>query len=198
MDEFNNEVFLRGTLAGAPVFSHRGKTEEFFTFPLEIMRLSGTSDKINIIAGKALMDTVEITDGDFVEISGELRSYNNKSGKGSRLVITVFAKSIAITQGDYANSVTIKGILCKQPNLRKTPMGRQICDMMVAVNRKYGRSDYLPCIAWGQTAAETSEMNVGDNITITGRIQSRNYIKNEDGVATEKTAFELSAVTVTK
>lgn len=196
MEDFCNSVVLRGSIAGIPEFSHNGRTEEFFTFPLEITRLSGAVDTINIIAEKQLLQATEIDDGDCVEIIGELRSYNNKSGSGSRLVITVLAKSINISRGEDMNSVTLCGVLCKKPNLRRTPMGRQICDMMIAVNRKYGRSDYLPCIAWGQTAQNTAELDVGDRIKIEGRIQSRKYIKNDNGTPVERTAFEVSAVSV--
>ena len=196
MEDFCNSVVLRGALSGRPEFSHNGRTEEFFTFPLEITRLSGAVDTINIIAEKQLLQMTEIDDGDCVEIIGELRSYNNKSGSGSRLVITVLAKSIQITDGEDMNSVTLCGVLCKKPNLRRTPMGRQICDMMIAVNRKYGRSDYLPCIAWGQTAQNTAELNVGDRVKVEGRIQSRKYIKNDNGIPVERTAFEVSAVSV--
>lgn len=196
MEDFCNYVVLKGSLAGKPVFSHNGRTEEFFTFPIEIARLSGTVDTINIIAEKTLLETVEIDDGDCVEVIGELRSYNNKSGEGSRLVITVLARHISVSSGENVNSVTLKGVLCKKPNLRRTPMGRQICDMMLAVNRKYGRSDYLPCIAWGQTAQSVSGLDVGDGVKIAGRIQSRKYIKNDNGVSVERTAFEVSAVSV--
>ena len=196
MEEFCNAVKLRGTLAGRPVFSHNSKSEEFYTFPLEIVRLSGNADIINIIADKKLLDETEIDDGDFVGISGELRSYNNKSGKGSKLVISVLARQITVTNGQDENSVVLHGTLCKVPNLRRTPMGRQICDMMLAVNRKYGKSDYLPCIAWGQTAIDAAELSVGDRIVVTGRIQSRKYIKNENGEAKERTAYEVSAVNI--
>lgn len=196
MEDFCNSVTLRGALAGKPVFSHSGRSEEFFTFPLEITRLSGAVDTINIIAEKQLLESAEVKDGDSVEITGELRSYNNKSGEGSRLVITVLAKQILITMGENVNSVTLCGVLCKKPNLRRTPMGRQICDMMMAVNRRYGRSDYLPCISWGQTAQDAAELDVGDKIQVEGRIQSRKYIKNENGIPVERIAFEVSAVSI--
>lgn len=196
MDDFCNTVELRGALAGKPIFSHNSKETEFYTFPLEIVRLSGNADVINIIADKKLLEASEIEDGDFVEIGGELRSYNNKSGNGSKLVITVLAKRIAVTDGEDENSVVLVGTLCKEPNFRRTPMGRQICDIMLAVNRKYGKSDYLPCIVWGQTALEISKKSVGDRIRVEGRIQSRKYIKNENGESHERTAYEVSAVKI--
>ena len=198
MEDFCNAVNLRGTLAGRPVFSHNSKNEEFYTFPLEIVRLSGNADIINIIADKKLLEATEIEDGDFVEIAGELRSYNNKSGEGRKLIISVLAKKIAITDGEDENYIVLQGALCKTPTLRRTPMGRQICDMMLAVNRRYGKSDYLPCIAWGNTAADASELSVGDRVRIEGRIQSRKYIKNENGESFERTAYEVSAVSLEK
>ena len=198
MEEFCNAVKLRGTLAGRPVFSHNSKNVEFYTFPLEIVRLSGNTDIINIIADKKLLELTEVGDGDFIEVEGELRSYNNRSGMGRKLVISVLAKRLEITNGEDENSVTLQGVLCKEPVLRKTPMGRQICDMMLAVNRKYGKSDYLPCIAWGQTAFDSSMLGVGDKVRINGRIQSRKYIKNENGESSERTAYEVSAVDMEK
>ena len=196
MEDFCNAVNLCGTLAGRPVFSHNSKNEEFYTFPLEIVRLSGNADIINIIADKRLLEASEISDGDFVEVSGEIRSYNNKSGEGRKLIISVLAKRISVTHGEDENSVILQGALCKPPVLRRTPMGRQICDMMLAVNRRYGKSDYIPCIAWGQIAVAASELNVGDRIRLEGRLQSRKYIKTENGISTERIAYEVSAVNV--
>ncbi|MBQ9857742.1 MAG: single-stranded DNA-binding protein [Oscillospiraceae bacterium] len=198
MEDFCNAVNLCGTLAGRPVYSHNSKNEEFYTFPLEIVRLSGNADIINIIADKRLLDSVEIGDGDFVEVSGEVRSYNNKSGEGRKLIISVLAKRLAITDGEDENSAVLHGALCKQPTLRRTPMGRQICDIMLAVNRRYGKSDYIPCIAWGQTAEEVSELSVGDRIRLEGRLQSRKYIKTENGESQERTAYEVSAINIEK
>ena len=198
MEDFCNTVNLRGTLAGRPVFSHSSKNEEFYTFPLEIVRLSGNTDTVNIIIDKRLLESAEIWDGDFIEVVGEIRSYNNKSGQGRKLIISVLAKRISVTIGEDENCVVLQGALCKLPTLRKTPMGRQICDMMLAVNRRYGKSDYIPCIAWGQTAQDASELEVGDKIRIEGRLQSRKYIKNENGETHERTAYEVSAVSIEK
>lgn len=138
------------------------------------------------------MEKLEIRERSKLHVIGELRSFNNKSGQGSKLVITVFARELSFQEGDDINSVSLTGAVCKDPNLRTTPMGREICDILLAVNRKYGRSDYLPCIAWGITAKEASSWHVGDRISVNGRIQSRNYIKNIDGQSLEKTAFEVS------
>ena len=196
MDPCSNFVELRGALAGRPRFSHSGKNENYYTFPMDICRLSGAVDTINVIARQELLSSCPADGAEGVGVRGELRSFNNRSGEGSRLVITVFAKEIFPTDGENVNTVSFCGTLCKPPNLRRTPMGRLICDMMLAVNRRYGRSDYLPCIAWGQLAEETSALGVGDTICVDGRIQSRRYIKIEDGVPEERTAFEVSAVSI--
>ena len=198
MDELRiiNRVELRGTVAEKPVFSHENRGEHFLTFPLEIQRLSGAVDRINIVAREELLEELEVAAATKLHVLGELRSFNNKSGEGSRLVITVFARELCFDDGEDINAVQLTGAICKPPNLRTTPMGREICDLMLAVNRRYGRSDYLPCIAWGLRAKEASEWPVGRNIRLGGRIQSRNYIKNLDGVPVEKTAFEVSIIDV--
>jgi hypothetical protein len=148
----NNMVELIGTLGSVPRYSHTGRDREYYVFQLDIQRLSGTVDSINITADINMLSGLEITDDEYIRVRGELRSFNNKSGKGSKLVISVFAREISFTGEEDKNSVILIGTLCKPPNLRRTPMGREICDLMLAVNRKYGRSDYLPCIAWGRNA----------------------------------------------
>jgi primosomal replication protein N len=192
----NNVVRLCGSIADKPRFSHIGGADNYFSFPLDIERLSGFVDTVNIIVRQDMLEHLEIEDSRHLAVLGEMRSYNNKRGEGSRLVISVFAKELSFTDEDDMNAVCITGALCKKPNLRKTPMGRQICDIMLAVNRRYGRSDYLPCIAWGRLAESTAELKVGDIITLEGRIQSRKYIKTENGIATERTAYEVSIVTL--
>lgn len=127
-----------------------------------------------------------------IQVTGELRSFNNKRGEGARLVITVFAKELGFTDGEDMNVIELAGTLCKPPNLRVTPMGRDICDLMLAVNRRCGRSDYLPCICWGRRAREYSQLQVGDRLSLTGRIQSRPYIKLIEGEPVEKVAYEVS------
>ena len=198
MDEniSRNYAQLCGTVSAAPVFSHESRGESFFAFPLEISRLSGAVDTVNIIARRELLESVEISEAEKLRVTGELRSYNNKSGEGARLVITVFAKELMLCSEDDANEVRLIGTLCKKPNLRMTPMGRDICDLMLAVNRRYGRSDYLPCITWGITARKASDWDVGTTVLLTGRIQSRSYIKLIDDIPTEKTAFEVSVTDI--
>lgn len=194
MDDFFsiNLVSLTGLPDAVPAFSHESRRELFYTFPLRVERLSGYEDRINIILRQEMLPQLADCGEGAVHISGELRSFNNRSGTGSRLVITVFAREISPGDSDWENSVELAGTLCKTPTLRRTPMGREICDMLLAVNRRYGRSDYLPCIAWGQNALFASRLETGDRIVLTGRIQSREYIKNLDGEALRRTAFEVS------
>ncbi|MDR3209364.1 MAG: single-stranded DNA-binding protein [Oscillospiraceae bacterium] len=193
----NNIAELCGSIAEAPRFSHVGGAEEYLTFPLEIERLSGALDKINVVARKADLDALTPDGESKLRVTGEVRSYNNKRGEGSRLVITVLAKELCFAAyAEDQNVVRLAGVLCKTPTLRKTPMGRQICDVMLAVNRKYGRSDYLPCIAWGKCAVELASRAVGERVTLTGRIQSRKYIKATEAGTEERTAFEVSIVSL--
>lgn len=191
----NNVVELCGTTAGRPEFSHIGGGENYYTFPLEIERLSGYVDRVNIIAREDLLENLEVDGSTRLVVIGELRSYNNKRGDGgSRLVITVLAKELYFADDEDQNIVRLSGVICKAPNLRKTPMGRQICDIMLAVNRRYGRSDYLPCIAWGRLAETAAVLSVGDNLSFEGRLQSRKYLKSENDTVMERTAFEVSIV----
>ena len=194
MDESNirHHAVLRGILAAAPAFSHMSRGERFFIFPVETRRLSGTADTINVIARESLLRSAEIMEAGRIQVTGELRSFNNKRGEGARLVITVFAKELGFTDGEDMNVIELAGTLCKPPNLRVTPMGRDICDLMLAVNRRCGRSDYLPCICWGRRAREYSQLQVGDRLSLTGRIQSRPYIKLIEGEPVEKVAYEVS------
>lgn len=198
MDEniSRNTARLCGVIAAAPVFSHSGRGECFYTFPLEVARLSGATDKINIIVRDELMESIQLCEAEKICVVGELRSFNNKSGEGAKLVITVFAKELYLCDDDDLNEVHLIGTLCKKPNLRMTPMGRDICDLMLAVNRRYGRSDYLPCITWGLKAREAAVWGTGTMVTLEGRIQSRNYIKIVGGDPVEKTAFEVSVTDI--
>lgn len=198
MDEniSRNTARLCGVIAAAPAFSHSGRGECFYTFPLEVARLSGATDKINIIVRDELMESIQLCEAEKICVVGELRSFNNKSGEGAKLVITVFAKELYLCDDDDLNEVHLIGTLCKKPNLRMTPMGRDICDLMLAVNRRYGRSDYLPCITWGLKAREAAEWDTGTMVTLEGRIQSRNYIKIVGGDPVEKTAFEVSVTDI--
>ncbi len=195
MDEIasNNRVILCGIAAGEPFFSHENRTERFFTFPLEVERLSGNVDRINIILRESLLPALRRGIAAPVEIEGELRSFNNRSGQGSRLVITVFAREVSFPAAPvWRNSVELEGTLCRPPTVRSTPMGREIADLLLAVNRPYGRSDYLPCIAWGRNARRAAAWTVGTRLRLLGRIQSREYIKNLEDRAVRRVAYEVS------
>ena len=198
MDENTCTNFARliGVMSAPPAFSHASRGESFYTFALDVARLSGTTDTINIVARSELLSAVEACDTEKLCITGELRSFNNKSGEGAKLVITVFAKEILPCDENDLNLICLTGTLCKPPNLRTTPMGRDICDLMLAVNRHYGRSDYLPCITWGARACETALWDVGTRVSLEGRLQSRSYIKVLDTGAVERTAFEVSVLDI--
>ena len=192
MEQKENRVVLRGTAAGEATLSHQVHGLDFYRFPLSVPRLSGREDRLNILLpappeGKALPQA-----GDYLEVTGEVRSFNNRSGVGSRLVITVLARSVLPGVGEPCNQVWLRGTLCKPPILRRTPLGRDICDLLLAVNRRYRRADYLPCIAWGQLAQECGEMTTGDPLWLNGRLQSRTYLKNLGEATQERTAFEIS------
>lgn len=189
-----NYAMLRGVLHSPPRFSHQSREERFFRFSLDVSRLSGTVDTIQVIARSGLLEALEPGGGSKLCVSGELRSFNNKSGVGPRLVITVFARELWFDDGEDENVVELRGALCKPPNLRVTPLGREICDLMLAVRRRYGRSDYLPCIAWGNCARAAARWDVGAAVWLTGRIQSRAYLKTENGETIEKTAYEVSVI----
>jgi len=187
-----NQVYLRGRVAGNPAFSHESHGIETYSFFLAIKRLSGAEDMIRVLASGALLEAKPCRDGQPIEVEGSLRSFNNKSNVGSRLIITVLAREIGEGDEPDENQVSLSGTLCKPPIYRKTPLGREICDLILAVNRSYGRADYLPCIAWGAGARRCAACNVGDLLTLEGRIQSREYIKLVDNAQVRKTAFEVS------
>ena len=192
MDETRNDLLLRGTAAAEPAFSHENHGQRFYRFPLSVRRLSGQADVLQVIAtGEQLSHLLPLT-GRRLEIQGQLRSFNNKSGQGSRLVISAFTRLLVETAGEDVNIIELKGAICKPPVLRRTPLGRCICDMMLAVNRRYGRADYLPCIARGQVAMVTGQLPVGSTLALEGRVQSRVYTKVLDGVPQERTAYEVS------
>jgi primosomal replication protein N len=193
-----NIVKLCGRAGSAAVFSHRTHDKGFWVLPLEIGRHSGVSDAIMVMIAEDKLRMCSAAAGAQVCVSGQLRSFNNRTDNGSRLILTVFAVEIENTDGEDENSVLLEGVLCKPPIYRKTPLGREICDLMLAVGRKYGRADYLPCIAWGATARACSEYMPGTRLKLEGRLQSRKYMKLSDGAYTEKTAYEVSASTVEK
>lgn len=191
-----NRIVLHGRVEAVPVVSHMNHGEEFSIFPLCASRLSGVEDRLNVVVSDTLLKECPLKAGDEITVYGEVRSFNNKSGIGSRLVITVFARELRREQAEDENALELAGTLCKAPVYRRTPLGRDICDMMLAVNRRYGRTDYLPCIAWGTLARKCREMNVGDALEIAGRLQSRMYTKRVGEEEQRRTAFEVSVMSV--
>lgn len=195
MDEFRgeNKILLRGQAAAPPALSHRNHGVDYYVSPLRVPRLSGVDDVLNLIT--AGPDPALWAQGRWIEAEGEVRSYNNRSGQGSKLVITVLVRSARpapVEEGE--NRLTLAGALCRKPVARRTPLGREICDLLLAVNRPYGRADYLPCIAWGSLAAHCGGLDVGDKLRLEGRLQSRQYHKLIDGEQVERTAFEISVM----
>lgn len=192
MELTRNEVELCGTVAAPPVFSHENHGVRFYRVPLAVARLSGQTDTLPLLVRAPLPP--EAQPGALVRALGQLRSYNNRTGPGSRLVLTVHVSSLEPWDGEAVNRVLLRGTLCKLPTLRRTPLGRSICDVMLAVGRRYGRADYLPLIVWGQLAQEVSLKAVGDTLGVEGRFQSRVYTKVIDGTAQQKTAYEVSTM----
>ena len=187
-----NRLELRGTAADTPVLSHVNHGCASYRFTLWVPRHSGQTDKLPVIVPRSLLLLTPVQPGDTVHITGQLRSFNNKSGQGSRLVISVFVRELTPGGAAPFNQIQLSGVLCKAPSLRRTPLGREICDLILAVNRRYGRADYLPCIAWGAIAQQTARLPVGSRLTVEGRVQSRGYTKTVDGVGQERTAYEVS------
>ncbi|NLT39640.1 MAG: single-stranded DNA-binding protein [Clostridiales bacterium] len=193
----SNYACLCGTTLTEPVLSHENRGVPYYKVPIDVRRLSGTCDRLNVVLPGQMAAQAQIVPGARFCVRGEVRSFNNRTGLGNKLIISVLAREFEPYEGEDENVVCLVGALCKKPNLRVTPLGREICDLMLAVNRNYGRADYLPCIAWGESAREASCLNVGDRIALSGRLQSRNYIKCEDGKNVEKTAFEVSILEFT-
>ena len=196
MDEIYaaNRADLCGLAAEPPRFSHESRGILFYTFPLETIRLSGTSDTINIVLRESMLGEMPNA-GRPVRVTGELRSYNNKSGVGNRLVLTVLARELAPGDEDE-NHILLTGAICKAPSFRVTPMGREICDIILAVSRRYRRSDYIPVITWGAQARQTAELPVGTQLMVRGRLQSRDYVKVIAGESYPRKSYEVSAADI--
>ena len=189
-----NQILLRGRVAQSPLFSHESHGTRFWCFPLTVPRLSGTVDTLNLLVGEALAQS--LSPGDNISVTGTVRSFNNRSGSGSRLIITVLVHTLTPWDGPGENFLTLSGTLCKPPVFRRTPLGREICDLMLAVPRRYGRTDYLPCIAWGSIAVKTAQLSVGSPLCLEGRLQSRVYTKILEDRAVDKVAFEVSILSL--
>ena len=192
----NNKILLRGRLSAPPAPSHVKHGGGNFILTLSARRLSGAEDHLNVIAAKEQLSGLSLKEGSPLTVRGEVRTFNNRSGVGSRLVVSVFARELTQEEGEDENVLALSGVLCKPPALRATPLGRTICDMILAINRRYGRADYLPCIAWGSLAYHCGSMKVGDRLALEGRLQSRVYTKEIDGQMQERTAFEVSVMSL--
>ena len=190
-----NQITLRGQLLALPHLSHENHGKKFYRFTLEVPRLSGTVDLLPVVAEESILNTLDLSGGEMLTVCGQVRSHNIRTDGVRHLLIFVFAQSIICEDGEPLNEVVIEGPLCKEPNYRRTPLGREICDVMLAVPRGYKRADYLPCILWGRTAAEGSACQVRDSVRICGRLQSRNYTKQTENGPQERTAYEVSALT---
>ena len=189
-----NHVILRGSLICLPQFSHENHGRRFFRFSLEVPRLSGTVDTLPVIAQEDVLNSMDLSDGEMLTVTGQVRSHNIRIDGKRRLLIFVFAEVILCEDGQPLNEVTLSGPICREPTYRRTPLGREICDVMLAVPRAFRRADYLPCILWGRTAQECAQYHTRDVLHITGRLQSRVYTKVTDSGSEERTAYEISAL----
>jgi single-stranded DNA-binding protein len=192
-----NSASVFGTVISHMEFSHEVYGEGFYTFLVSVPRLSETNDVIPVTISERLIDPDKLNVGDTVLINGQFRSYNNYSDTGSKLMLTLFARDISLCAESVGtpNEITLIGYICKEPVYRLTPFGREISDILLAVNRSYNKSDYIPCIAWGRNARFSKQLSVGCKVRITGRIQSREYKKRlSDDEYITKTAYEVSVI----
>ena len=193
----NNQVSIMGEIASAFVFSHEVFGEGFYMLELLVKRLSDSYDRIPVMISERLIDVTQDYRGEYIQITGQFRSYNRHEEKKNRLVLSVFVRELEfldeIDENEKTNQIFLDGYICKEPIYRKTPLGREIADVLLAVNRPYGKSDYIPCICWGRNARYASSFRVGERCAIWGRIQSREYMKKLDEDNVEKrVAFEVS------
>ena len=200
MERFeNNIVTIAGEIVKDFEFSNEVYGEGFYSTEVAVTRTSQFVDYVPILVSERLVDVKEDWKGQFVLVNGEFRSHNKEDEGKRKLLLSIFAKEFECQDPPYenCNSIVLHGHICKQPSYRKTPLGREIADMIVAVNRGYGKSDYIPCICWGRNARYVSCMDVGSEITLEGRVQSRDYIKRfEDGTDELRTAYEVSVAKI--
>ena len=199
----NNHLVLVGKVTSDKSFSHEIYGEKFYIFNLEVPRLSGNADIIPITISERLLEAEDLAIDKKVIVEGQFRSYNSYQNERNKLVLTVFAKDVKFVENQeeeiqaskdfVSNEVTLNGYICKKPIYRQTPFGREIADLLLAVNRAYNKSDYIPCIAWGRNARFCENIEVGTEVKIIGRVQSRTYEKKyEDGTSETKVAYEVS------
>ena len=200
----NNYLTLVGRVTGEKKFSHEIYGERFFIFNLSIARLSGNADIIPITVSERLITDEMLQEGKKILVKGQFRSYNSYENERNKLILTVFAKDVIeveeneedsdiVKKESITNEVVLIGFICKKPIYRQTPFGREIADILLAVNRAYNKSDYIPCIAWGRNARFSQNLEVGTKVKVVGRVQSREYEKKyEDGTSEVKVAYEVS------
>ena len=190
-----NKVFLQGTVDSIPEFNHSVKDEDFYSFSLKVLRLSGQNDIIPIIISKKQIEQHKIKQGDCIAVKGQFRSFNKIEGDKRKLILSVFVKEVAeYNENENSNNIELDGYICKPVIYRTTPFSREICDVLLAVNRNFNKSDYIPCIAWGNNAQLVSKLSVPTKLKLIGRIQSREYIKHlgENQEPITKVAYEVS------
>ena len=192
MENSANRAELCGRFVTLPSLSHENHGQKFYHFYLEVDRLSGASDVLRIIAPEPILYQTELTDGDMLFVRGQVRSYNENTESGRRLRIFVYADRLECRRSEALNSIALTGTVCRPPVYRRTPLGREICDLMLAVPRGFRRTDYIPCIAWGRTARAASGLGTGDLMELLGRLQSRDYVKTTPEGAEQRTAYEVS------
>lgn len=195
MEHTVNQITLRGSLAELPKYSHENHGKRFYRFYLHVPRLSGAVDVLPVIADWATLCRMDLCGGEMLTVTGQIRSHNIRENGIRRLMIFVFAADILVEDGEPINDCVLEGPLCREPTYRRTPLGREICDVMLAVPRAFKRADYLPCILWGRTAQEVAACHTRDCIRICGRLQSRVYTKLTENGTEERTAYEISALT---
>lgn len=191
----NNNVLLTGKIVSEPEYSHEVYGEQFYNLFLDVKRKSDIADVIPLTISERLFDVSKECIGTVISVSGQLRSFNRHEKSKNRLILSVFVRDIEIITDEYedANEIMLDGFICKDVVYRKTPLGKEIADLLIAVNRSYGKSDYIPCICWGRNARFASAFPVGTHVQFIGRIQSRKYIKKyEDGTEEQRTAYEVS------
>ena len=193
----NNQVAIMGKIASQFTFSHQVFGEGFYLTDVVVKRLSESEDRIPVMVSERLVDVTQDYEGEYIQVFGQFRSYNRHEEKKNRLVLSVFAREISfvdeVDESMKSNQIFLDGYICKPPVYRKTPLGREIADLLISVNRPYGKSDYIPCICWGRNARYASAFQVGGHVLIWGRIQSREYMKKISENETEKrTAYEVS------
>lgn len=194
MEHTANRIALTGTLDTLPEYSHTNHERNFYRLYLAVERLSGAVDTLPILAPEDVLEQADLFQGERIAVTGQIRSFNNRAPEGRRLILSVYAQSLTTTQEDAQNEAELLGTICKPPIYRKTPLGREICDIMLAVPRHYRRTDYIPCILWGRSAQMVSSAPVGAALRVAGRLQSRSYIKILPEGSQTRTAYELSAM----